>query len=69
MGLDLRTIGADLAAMVGGNFVNRFNIEGRSYKAYKSIAGRYEADGFTLAVEHVQGDPFAEPSRLRVLLT
>src|SRR5690606_182030 len=25
MGLDMATVGADLAALVGGNFVNRFN--------------------------------------------
>ncbi len=32
LGLSLEEVGADLAAMVGGNFVNRFNISGRSYK-------------------------------------
>ncbi len=32
LGLSLQDIGADIGAMVGGNFVNRFNIEGRSYK-------------------------------------
>jgi multidrug efflux pump len=37
MGLDLRQIGEDLAAMLGGNFVNRFNIDGRSYKVIPQI--------------------------------
>jgi multidrug efflux pump len=32
MGLDLSQISADLGAFVGGNFVNRFSIQGRSYK-------------------------------------
>ncbi len=32
LGLSLEEVGADVAAMVGGNFVNRFNISGRSYK-------------------------------------
>ncbi len=32
LGLSLAEVGADVAAMVGGNFVNRFNISGRSYK-------------------------------------
>lgn len=32
MGLDLRQVGEDVSAMVGGNYVNRFNISGRSYK-------------------------------------
>jgi multidrug efflux pump len=37
LGLNLRDVGADLAAMVGGNFVNRFNIAGRSYKVIPQI--------------------------------
>ncbi len=37
MGLTLQQVGADLAAMFGGNFVNRFNIEGRSYKVIAQI--------------------------------
>jgi multidrug efflux pump len=32
LGLSLEQVGADVSAMVGGNYVNRFNIEGRSYK-------------------------------------
>jgi multidrug efflux pump len=46
MGLSLSTIGADLASMVGGNFINRFNIEGRSYKVIAQVerAGRLNAD-------------------------
>lgn len=32
MGLDLRQVGEDVSAMIGGNYVNRFNIGGRSYK-------------------------------------
>jgi multidrug efflux pump len=37
MGLDMQKVGADLSASVGGNFVNRFNIEGRSYKVIPQI--------------------------------
>jgi predicted ABC-class ATPase len=40
-------------------------IDGRGYKAYKDIEGRYAFPGFTLFIDHVQGDPFAAPSRLR----
>jgi multidrug efflux pump len=32
LGLDMRSVGTDLASFTGGNFVNRFNIQGRSYK-------------------------------------
>ncbi len=38
LGLNLQQVGADLAAAVGGNFVNRFNIAGRSYKVIPQVA-------------------------------
>ena len=37
IGLDLQKVGSDMAAMVGGNFVNRFDIGGRSYKVIPQI--------------------------------
>jgi multidrug efflux pump len=37
MGLDMQQVGADLSASIGGNFVNRFNIAGRSYKVIPQI--------------------------------
>ena len=37
MGLNLRDVGADISAAVGGNFVNRFNISGRSYKVIPQL--------------------------------
>jgi len=37
LGLNLTQVGADLASAVGGNFVNRFNIAGRSYKVIPQI--------------------------------
>ncbi|OGQ94614.1 MAG: multidrug efflux protein [Deltaproteobacteria bacterium RIFOXYD12_FULL_57_12] len=38
LGLNLQQVSNDLAAMVGGNFVNRFSIAGRSYKVIPQIA-------------------------------
>ena len=38
LGLNLQQVGADLAAAMGGNFVNRFNIAGRSYKVIPQVA-------------------------------
>ena len=42
MGLSMQGIGADLGSMLGGNFVNRFDIDGRAYKVIPQIerAGR-----------------------------
>ena len=37
LGLDLQRVGADIGSMVGGNFVNRFDIAGRSYKVIPQI--------------------------------
>ncbi|MDW7710651.1 MAG: ABC-ATPase domain-containing protein [Deferrisomatales bacterium] len=41
-------------------------LDGGPYPAYRDIKGSYELAGFTLHVDHVQGDPYAEPSRVRV---
>ncbi|MCP5055024.1 MAG: ABC-ATPase domain-containing protein, partial [bacterium] len=46
-----------------------FRLEGKSYKAYKDIKGEYQFDNFTVLIDHVQGDPFATPSRVRVRLS
>jgi len=43
-------------------------VDGRGYKAYKDIKGVYRFRNFELAIEYVQGDPFAEPSRIRVMV-
>ncbi|WP_223637952.1 efflux RND transporter permease subunit [Corallococcus sp. EGB] len=37
LGLNLGTVGMDLGSAVGGNFVNRFNIAGRSYKVIPQV--------------------------------
>jgi len=43
-------------------------IDGRGYKAYKDIRGAYVCADMEVHVDHVQGDPFAAPSRLRVVV-
>ena len=37
LGLNMQQVGADLSVMMGGNYVNRFNIDGRSYKVIPQI--------------------------------
>jgi multidrug efflux pump len=37
LGLSLQQVGSDMASMLGGNFVNRFDIAGRSYKVIPQI--------------------------------
>lgn len=41
-------------------------LDGRGYKAYSSLRGAHPFPSFTLFVDHVQGDPFAAPSRIRL---
>ena len=43
-------------------------LDGRGYKAYKSLQGSHSFPHFTLHIDAVQGDPFAAPSRLRVVM-
>ena len=43
-------------------------INGRGYKAYKDLEGQYEFNNYVLSIDHVQGDPFASPSRVRVIV-
>jgi len=44
-------------------------IDGRGYKAYKDIQGSYRFSRYMLHIDHVQGDPFAAPSRLRIQIS
>ncbi|WP_343209807.1 ABC-ATPase domain-containing protein [Anaerolentibacter hominis] len=41
-------------------------IDRKSYGYYKSLAGSYTFKDYTLHIDHVQGDPFASPSRVRI---
>ncbi len=40
-------------------------IDHKSYGMYKRLAGAYQYGKYILHIDHVQGDPFASPSRLR----
>lgn len=42
------------------------NIDHRGYPAYKELRGQYNFGDYVLSIDHVQGDPFASPSRLSV---
>lgn len=44
-------------------------IDHKSYSLYKELKGAYVFDGFVLMIDKVQGDPFASPSRVRVVLS
>ena len=55
LGVDLGQAGRDLSAMVGGNYVNRFSIQGRSYKVIPQIERAERLNPDQLASIHVTG--------------
>jgi len=48
------------------NILNEINR--KSYPAYKSLKGRYHFGKYTLSIDHVQGDPFASPSKISIFI-
>lgn len=44
------------------------DVEGQGYKAYERLQGEFKFTKFRLYIDHVQGDPFAEASRCRIVL-
>lgn len=43
-------------------------IDGKGYGAYKRLLGSWHFPDFEFRVDHVQGDPYAAPSRVRVFV-
>lgn len=43
-------------------------IDHRGYPGYKELRGEYDFGDFLLSIDHVQGDPFASPSHLSVMV-
>ncbi|WP_284139545.1 ABC-ATPase domain-containing protein [Virgibacillus sp. LDC-1] len=44
-------------------------LDGKGYKAYKSMQGSYRFSNYELWIDHVQGDPFATPSKIRIVIS
>lgn len=43
-------------------------IDHKGYPAYKETRGQYQFPGYVLSIAHVQGDPFAAPSKVSVMV-
>ena len=41
-------------------------IDHRGYPAYKELQGMYDFGAYMLSIDHVQGDPFAAPSKVHI---
>lgn len=57
---DMKT-SADLKALLQ-------RIDHRGYPAYKDTKGTYKFEKYILDIEHVQGDPFASPSKIKLII-
>ncbi len=44
LGLSMQEIGRNLATLLGGNYVNRFSLEGRSYKVIPQVAREFRLE-------------------------
>lgn len=44
------------------------SVDRKSYPAYKSAQGSYDFKDYILSIDHVQGDPFASPSKVSVFI-
>jgi multidrug efflux pump len=55
LGLDLRQVGDDLSVLTGGNYVNRFNLMGRSYKVIPQLKRTSRLNPSQLLDSYVSG--------------
>ncbi len=55
LGLDMQTVGSDLGALVGGNYVNRFDLAGRSYKVIPQLERGARLNAAQLENTYVKG--------------
>jgi multidrug efflux pump len=55
LGLNMATVGADLSTLVGGNFVNRFSLDGRSYKVIPQVKRIERLNANQLESTYVKG--------------
>ncbi len=55
LGLNLQQVGADIGSLLGGNYVNRFDIDGRSYKVIPQIRRMDRLNPDQLKNIHVSG--------------
>ena len=55
LGLDMQSVGSDLGALVGGNYVNRFDFAGRSYKVIPQLQRGARLNAAQLETTYVRG--------------
>jgi multidrug efflux pump len=56
LGIDMEQLGGDLSVMLGGNYVNRFSIQGRSYKVIPQVERRFRLNPQQLGIFPIATD-------------
>ena len=55
LGVTMADLGGDLAPLLSGNYVNRFNLQGRSYEVIPQVPDRFRAEPSQLRGYYVRG--------------
>lgn len=55
LGLSMANVGADLGTLIGGNFVNRFSLDGRSYKVIPQVERAHRLNAQQLEDTYMKG--------------
>jgi len=54
LGISMEEIGANLGSMLGGGYINRFNMDGRSYKVIPQVARNFRLDAEMLQEYYIR---------------
>ena len=53
---------------LSGLFSRTKSLDGAGYGAYKKLKGTYSESGLRVSIDRVQADPYASPSKVRLIL-
>ncbi|MEP5175756.1 efflux RND transporter permease subunit, partial [Marinobacter alexandrii] len=56
LGLSMQDVGQALASMLGGGYINRFNMEGRSYQVIPQVDQKFRLDSQALSDYYIRSD-------------
>ena len=69
LGLNMQTIAANLQPLLSGNYINRFDLKGRSYEVIPQVSDRFRADADLLKSFYLQARGHMVPLSTIVSMT
>ncbi len=69
LGLNMQTIAANLQPLLSGNYINRFDLKGRSYEVIPQVSDRFRADADLLKSFYLQAGGHMVPLSTIVSMT